>query len=180
MVHTGCLKKNFLLPNLAFANIAVDGEKSSFIIFINNIILTVTVWCLVGYILDKFSLLKLYTSVSKLHYTITYMMITAPHYFSKCPPLAAMHFTALAFMSNIALLTITGPICATSFVMLACSSLKLEWRGLYTLDSRYSQRQKHLITFHKIPLTSQVSLFQSIHFMKMADVGFDFITVFLV
>ena len=23
-------------------------------------------------------------------------MITAPHYFSKCPPLAAMHFTALA------------------------------------------------------------------------------------
>ena len=47
------------------------------------------------------------------------MMITAPHYFSKCPPLAAMHFTALAFMSNIALLTITGSICATSFVMLA-------------------------------------------------------------
>ena len=133
-----------------------------------------------GYILDKFSLFKLYTSVSKLHYTITYMMITAPHYFSKCPPLAAMHFTALAFMSNIALLTITGPICATSFVMLACSSLKLEWRGLYTLDSRYSQRQKHLITFHKIPLTSQVSLFQSIHFMKMADVGFVFTTVFLV
>ena len=27
--HTGCLKKNFLLPNLAFANIAVDGEKSN-------------------------------------------------------------------------------------------------------------------------------------------------------
>ena len=110
-------------------------------------------------------------------------MITAPHYFSKCPPLAAMHFTALAFMSHIGLLTITGSICASSFLMLACSSLRrswLEWRGLYTLDSRYSQRQKHLITFHKIPLTSQVSLFQSIHFMKMADVGFDFITVFLV
>ena len=46
------------MPNLAFVNIAVDGEKSSFIIFINNIILTVTVWCLVGYILDKFSFLK--------------------------------------------------------------------------------------------------------------------------
>ena len=27
--YTGCLKKNFLLPNLAFANIAVDGEKSN-------------------------------------------------------------------------------------------------------------------------------------------------------
>ena len=38
------------------------------------------------------------------------MMITAPLYFSKCPPLAAMHFTALAFMSNIALLTIAGMI----------------------------------------------------------------------
>ena len=74
------------------------------------------------------------------------MMITAPHYFSKCPPLAAMHFTALAFMSNITLLTITGSICATSFVMLACSSLRLEWRGLYTLHLRYSQRQKHLIS----------------------------------
>ena len=69
---TGCLKKNFLLPNLAFANIAVDGEKSSFIIFINNIILTVTVWCLVGYILDKFSFLKLHIAVAKLHFTITY------------------------------------------------------------------------------------------------------------
>ena len=32
--HTGCLKKNFLLPNLALANIAVDGEKS------NNTVLT--------------------------------------------------------------------------------------------------------------------------------------------
>ena len=88
-------------------------------------------------------------------------MITAPLHFSKCPPLAAMHFTALAFMSHIGLLTITGSICATSFLMLACSSLKrswLEWRGLYTLDLRYSQRQKHLITFHKIPMTSQVSL----------------------
>ena len=42
------------------------------------------------------------------------MWITAPLYFSKCPPLAAMHFTALAFMSNIALLTISWPICATS------------------------------------------------------------------
>ena len=36
-----------------------------------------------------------------------------------------MHFTALAFMSNIALLTIAGSICATSLVMLACSSLRL-------------------------------------------------------
>ena len=34
-------------------------------------------------------------------------------YFSKCPPPAAMHFTALAFMSIIALLTIAGSICAT-------------------------------------------------------------------
>ena len=70
------------------------------------------------------------------------MMITAPLYFSKCLPLAAMHFTALAFMSNIVLLTIAGSICATCLVMLACSSLRLAGRGLYTLDLRYPQRQK--------------------------------------
>ena len=36
---TGCLKKNFLLPNLAFANIAVDGEKSNNSVLTNPVVL---------------------------------------------------------------------------------------------------------------------------------------------
>ena len=35
-------------------------------------------------------------------------MVTPPFYFSKCPPPAAIHFTVLAFMSNITLLTIVS------------------------------------------------------------------------
>ena len=58
------------------------------------------------------------------HYLVTYQtlakwyLLSCGHclvsfYFSKCPPPAAMHFTALAFMSIIALLSIAGSICAT-------------------------------------------------------------------
>ena len=36
---TGRLKKNFLLPNLAFANIAIDGEKSNNSVLTNPVVL---------------------------------------------------------------------------------------------------------------------------------------------
>ena len=51
-------------------------------------------------------------------------------YFSKCPPPAAIHFTALSLMSSIALLIMAGSICTTSLMMLACSSLRVAGRGL--------------------------------------------------
>ena len=73
------------------------------------------------------------------------MMFTPPFYsthYSKCPPPAAMHFTALAFISNIALRTIAGSIWATFLAMLAGSSFTLAGRGQYTLDLRKPQRQK--------------------------------------
>ena len=41
-----------------------------------------------------------------------------------------MHFTALSLMSSIALLIMAGSICATSLMMLACSSLRVAGRGL--------------------------------------------------
>ena len=46
-------------------------------------------------------------------------------HFTKCPPPAAMHFTALSLMSSIALIVMAGSICATSLTMLACSSLRV-------------------------------------------------------
>ena len=96
---------------------------------------------LVMYILEKFSL----SWQTDLGRTVLSLMVTPPFYsthYSKCPPPAAMHFTALAFISNIALRTIAGSIWATFLAMLAGSSFTLAGRGQYTLDLRKPQRQK--------------------------------------
>ena len=54
-----------------------------------------------------------YRTLAKL-YLLSCSHCLASFYFTKCPPPAAMQIAALAFMSIIALLTITGSICATS------------------------------------------------------------------
>ena len=93
------------------------------------------------YILEKISL----SWQTDLGRTVLSLMVTPPFYsthYSKCPPPAAMHFTALAFISTINLCTISGSIWATSLAMLACSSFRLAGRGQYTLDLRKHQRQK--------------------------------------
>ena len=59
-----------------------------------------------------------------------------------------MHFTALSLMSSVALVIMTGSICATFLTMLACSSLRVAGQGqMLDMDETYSTFMEELSKF---------------------------------
>ena len=94
-------------------------------------------------------------------------------YFSKCPPTAAMHFTALALMSIIALLTIAGSICATSLEIwqknLLGSQAKSSWypQLILVTHPRCPRRQCNVFQLRGIFSTHCVTLHSLCNLQKL-------------